>query len=335
MRFRSTLSLRARALLIGAFSLAAALPGAMSPAHAADAFPSRPVKLVVPYPPGGGNDVLARIVAPKLAEELKQQVYIENRGGAGGTIGTTAVAQAAPDGYTILIINTLPHTSAAGLYPSLPYDPIKSFAPIGEFATASYMLAVNPKLPVHTVKDFVDLANAKPGSINYGSAGNGSATHLAAELFKSVTKAQVSHIPYKGGGQALTDLMANQVQATFENVAALVPYVQPGTLRGIAVTGPKRVALFPSLPTVAESGYPGFDVSGKFGLVAPAGTPADVIAVLNKALNRALTDPDLVKRLAAQGAEATTSTPAAYDELIRKESAVWLKVVRDTNIKSD
>jgi len=331
MRFGTTHSRHAGASLLCALSLAIGVPAA----QAADAFPSRPVRLVVPYPPGGGNDVLARIVAPKLAEELKQQVYIDNRGGAGGTIGTTYAAQATPDGYTILIINTLPHTSAAGLYPSLPYDPIKSFVSIGEIATVSYMLAVNPKLPVHTVKEFVDLANAKPGAINYGSAGNGSATHLAAELFKSVTKASITHVPYKGGGQSLTDLMAGQVQATFENVAALVPFVTPGTLRGVAITGPKRTALFPALPTVAESGYPGFDVSGKFGLVAPAGTSASVIAVLNKALNRALADPELVKKLAAQGAEAAPSTAPAYDELIKKESALWLKVVRDTHIKSD
>jgi tripartite-type tricarboxylate transporter receptor subunit TctC len=320
-----------RVLIAASTALALAAPAA----HAADVFPSKPIRLVVPYPPGGGNDVLARVIVQKLSDELKQQVYIDNRAGAGGTIGTALVAQAAPDGYTILIINTLPHTSSAGMYSSLPYDPVKSFVSIGEIATTSYMLAINPKVPATTAKEFIDLAIAKPDSLFYGSAGNGSATHLAAELFKSVTKAPITHVPYKGGGLSLSDLLAGQVQATFENVAALTPYIQAGTLRGLVITGPKRVALFPTLPTMAESGYAGFDVSGKFGLVAPAGTPAAMLTTLNKALNRTLADPEIVKKLVALGADPMPSTPAEYDELIKKESAIWLKVVRDQHIKND
>lgn len=312
-----------------------ALAALHGPAVAADAFPSHPVKLMVPYPPGGGTDVLARIVAPKLSEALKQPVVIENRGGAGGTIGTAAVAQAAPDGYTLLIANTLPHTSAAGLYSSLPFDPVKSFSSVGMIASVPYMLAVNPKVAAQSVQDFIALARAKPGKINYASAGNGSATHLAAELFKTATKADITHVAYKGGGPALNDLLAGQVQATFENVAALVPHVKAGTLRGLVITGAKRSALFPDLPTMSESGYPGFDVSGKFGLIVPAGTPKDVIATLNKALNQALAQPDLVKQIAAQGAQVTATTPKEFDDLIKAESATWLKVLREAKIKND
>jgi tripartite-type tricarboxylate transporter receptor subunit TctC len=305
------------------------------PAVAAEAFPTHAVKIMVPYPPGGGTDVLARIVATKLGEALKQPVVIENRGGAGGTIGTAAVAQAAPDGYTILIANTLPHTSAAGLYSSLPFDPVKSFDAVGMIASVPYMLAVNPKVPAQSVKDFIALARSTPGKINYASAGNGSATHLAAELFKTATKVDITHIAYKGGGPALNDLLAGQVQATFENVAALVPHVKSGTLRGMVITGPQRAPLFPDLPTMSESGYPGFDVSGKFGLIVPAGTPKETIATLNQALNQALAHPDLVKQLAAQGAQVSASTPKEFDDLIKAESAKWLKVLKDAKIKND
>jgi len=312
-----------------------ALIALQGPVLAADAFPTRAIKLMVPYPPGGGTDVLARIVAPKLAEALKQSVVIENRGGAGGTIGTAAVAQAAPDGYTLLIANTLPHTSAAGLYPGLSFDPVKSFDAVGMIASVPYMLAVNPKVPAQSVQEFVALARAKPGSINYGSAGNGSATHLAAELFKSATKTDITHVAYKGGGPALTDLLGGQVQATFENIAALVPYVKAGSLRGIVLTGPKRAPLFPDLPTMSESGYPGFDVSGNFGLIVPTGTPKDVIATLNLALNQALANPDLIKQLAAQGAQVAATTPKEFDDLMKADSGKWLKVLRDAKIKND
>lgn len=321
-----------RAVLAAAGWAFAALQG---PVLAADVFPARAVKLMVPYPPGGGTDVLARIVAPKLAEALKQPVVIENRGGAGGTIGTAVVAQSPPDGYTLLIANTLPHTSAAGLYAALPFDPVKSFDSVGMIASVPYMLAVNPKVPAQSVQEFIALARAKPGSINYASAGNGSATHLAAELFKGATKTEITHVAYKGGGPALIDLVAGQVQATFENVAALVPHVKSGTLRGIVITGPKRAALFPDLPTMSEAGYPGFDVSGKFGFIVPAGTPKDVIATLNQALNQALAHPDIIKQLAAQGAQVAPTTPKEFDDLMKAESATWLKVLRDAKIKND
>jgi tripartite-type tricarboxylate transporter receptor subunit TctC len=298
-------------------------------------FPDHPVRLVVPYPPGGGNDVIARIVAPTLARALGEQIVIDNRPGAGGTIGTNVVARAVPDGYTILIINTLPHTSAAGLYPKLPFDPVKDFSSIGMIGSVPYMLAVNKSVPAKTVAEFIAQAKARPGALNYESAGVGSATHLAGEFFKSATKVNLTHVPYKGGGPGMSDLLAGRVQATFENVAVLVPFVTQGTLRGLVITSKKRSSLFPHLPTMDESGYPGFEVAGKFGLVAPAGTPPAVIDKLDAALNKALADPQLIKLLTAQGVEPVPSTPAQYDALIKTESVKWLKVISDANIKAE
>jgi len=317
--------------------VALTLAGGTPLALAADAqnFPDHPVKLVVPYPPGGGNDVIARILAPTLAQTLGTQVVVDNRPGAGGTIGTGQVARAEPDGYTILIINTLPHTSAAGLYPHLPFDPIKDFRSIGMIGSVPYMLAVNTAVPAKNVKAFVDLVTAKPGQLTYASAGVGSATHLAGEFFKTYTKTNILHVPYKGGGPAMSDLLAGQVNATFENVAVLTPYVQRGTLRGLMLTSLKRSALFPDLPTMNESGYPGFEVGGKFGLVAPKDTPDTVIRKLNQALNKAMTSPELVKLMAAQGVDPQTGTPDEYDSLIKTESKKWLQVLKDANVKPE
>lgn len=324
-------------------TLARMLPGVLLAASAGHAlaaddaagYPDRPVKLVVPYPPGGGNDVIARIIAPTLGQALGAQIVVDNRPGAGGTIGTGQVARAEPDGYTILIINTLPHTSAAGLYPRLPFDPIKDFRSIGMIGTVPYMLAVNDQVPAKSVQEFVDLVKSKPGKLNYASAGVGSATHLAAEFFKTYTQVNILHVPYKGGGPAMSDLLAGQVQATFENIAVLTPYVQRGTLRGLMVTSKKRSTLFPDMPTMEESGYPGFEVGGKFGLVVPAGTPDAVVAKLNRALNQAMADPKLVELLAAQGVDPQPGTAASYDALIKTESEKWLKVIKDANVRPE
>lgn len=304
-------------------------------AGAADSFPDHAIKLVVPYPPGGGNDVIARIIAPKLAETIGKQIVIDNRPGAGGTIGTGQVARADADGYTLLIINTLPHTSAAGLYPHLPFDPIKDFKSVGMIGSVPYMLAINSTVPAKTVGEFIALAKQKPGAMSYESAGVGSATHLAGEFFKSYTKVNLLHVPYKGGGPGMSDLLAGQVQATFENVAVLTPFVQHGTLRGLVLTSKKRSSLFPDLPTMDESGYPGFEVGGKFGLVVPADTPRPIVGKLNAALNKALASPELVKALAAQGVEAEPGTPDSYDALIKTESVKWLKVMKDAHIQAE
>ncbi|WP_180970487.1 tripartite tricarboxylate transporter substrate binding protein [Burkholderia sp. WAC0059] len=328
-----TIGKRRYAGIVSRFVLAF-LVAASATAFAAGSYPDRPVRLVVPYPPGGGNDVIARMLAPELAKTVGTQIVIDNRPGAGGTIGSNFVARAEPDGYTLLIINTLPHTAAAGLYKELPYDPVKDFEAIGMIGTVPYMLAVNSSVPAKTVGQFIALARAKPGAITYESAGIGSATHLAGEFFKSATGVNLLHVPYKGGGPGLSDLLSGHVQATFENVAVLTPYVQHGTLRGLVITSSKRSPLFPDLPTMAESGYPGFEVAGHFGLVAPRGTPAPVIAQLSQALDKALADPKLVKLLATQGVEAQPDTSAAFAALIQAESAKWLKVIKDAQIKA-
>jgi tripartite-type tricarboxylate transporter receptor subunit TctC len=321
--FRSMLTLMVAAVVLG-----------HGLAHA-QSFPDRPVKLVVPYPPGGGNDVLARIIAPGLSSALGQQVVVENKPGAGGTIGSAAVARAPADGYTILIINTLPHTAAAGLYAKLPYDPVKDFTSIGGIAAIPYILVVHPGVPAKNVSELLSLSRTKPDSLNYASAGVGSATHLAAELFKTVTQADIRHVPYKGGGPAITDLMGGQVQMTFENILALTSHIKAGKLRPLAVTTAKRSAIFPELPTVAEAGYPGVDVGGRFGLVAPAGTPREAIERLHAALKQVAGMPDVVQQLRQQGGEPAPLAPAEFDALIKTESGKWLKVMEQAGIKAE
>jgi tripartite-type tricarboxylate transporter receptor subunit TctC len=301
-------------------------------ADQAASFPEHPINLIVPYPPGGANDIIARIVAPKMGSAIGTQIIIDNRPGAGGIIGTGMAARAQPDGYTILMINTLAHTSAAGVYPKLTYNPVKDFNSLGMIGVGAYILVVNNALPVKTVGEFIALAKRKPGNIPIASGGAGSASNLAGEFFMSVTKANLLKVYYRGGGPVISDLIAGHVQATVESVPEVSPMVKDGTLRGLAITSSRRSSLFPDVPTVAESGYPGFDVSGRFGLVAPAGTPAAVITKLNQALNKALAHPDVDKALAIQGADVAPSTPVAYDAVISEESKKWLKVVKDANI---
>jgi len=313
--------------------LSLALAAALAATAWGQPFPSKPVKLVVPYPPGGGTDVLARIVAPKLGEMLGQTVVIENKPGAGGTIGSAQAANAPADGYTLLIVNTLPHTSAAGLYKQLPYDPVKDFTAVGGIATVPYVMVVNPKVPAKTFAELVALA--KKGSINYASAGVGSATHLVAELMKVEAGFPMTHVPYKGGGPAITDLLGGQVDLTVENIASIIGHVRTGKLRGIVVTTAQRSSMLPDLPTMAESGYPSFDVGGQFGLVVPAKTPPEIVTVLAEALARAVKSADLDKQLREQGGEPLVMTPAQYDALMRAESAKWLGVIKQADIKPD
>jgi tripartite-type tricarboxylate transporter receptor subunit TctC len=301
----------------------------------AQAFPNKPLKLIVPYPPGGGNDVLARIIAPGLSEALGQQVIVENKPGAGGTIGSNFAARAPADGYTMLIINTLPHTAAAGLYAKLPYDPVKDFTAVGAIATVPYVLVVNPGVPANTVSDLLALARSKPGTLNYASAGVGSATHLTAEFFKTVTMANINHVPYKGGGPAVADLMGGQVELTFENILAVTSHIKGGKLRALAVTSSKRSEIYPELPTVAEGGYPAFDVGGRFGLVVPVGTPREHIMRLNAAVTKVVTAPEIVQQLRGQGSEPGPAAPAEFDAVIKAESAKWLGVMRQAGIKAE
>jgi tripartite-type tricarboxylate transporter receptor subunit TctC len=297
-------------------------------------YPSRPIMLVVPYPAGGGNDVIARLVAAKMSASLGQQIVIENRGGAGSTIGTRDVARSAPDGYTLLIATSSLAINPA-LYPDTAYDPQKDFAPIGLIATSSNFVLVNPSLPVHSIAELIALARNQPGKVDFASTGTGTSTHLAALLFASMAKVRLHAIPYKGVAPAVTDLLGGQVALMFCPMASVVGQVRQGNLRAIAVTGAKRSALFPELPAVAEAGLPGYAAELHYGLVAPAGTPPEAIAKLNAALNNALADSDIRQRFGADGTETLPGTPEAYAADIASEQAKWGAIITKAGVKAE
>jgi tripartite-type tricarboxylate transporter receptor subunit TctC len=309
-----------------------ALSGALSPVTAQD-YPSRPVTLVVPFPPGGSTTVMARNVADQLSKLLGQQIVVDNRGGAGGTIGTRSVAKAAPDGYTILLGYTGTFYIAPSLYANPGYDPRKDFAPIGMIGTAPSVLLVHPSVAAKSVAELIALARKSPTPLTYGSPGVGTANHLAAELFASAAEVKLAHIPYKGSGPVMNDLVGGHIPMSFVPIPAAIGNIQGGKLRGLAVTSPKRSALLPDLPTVQEAGLPGFDVALRYGLAAPAGTPPAIIEKLNKALNAALASDEVKKRLATEGAEALPGTPADYAADIDKEEKNWAVVVKKLGLK--
>jgi tripartite-type tricarboxylate transporter receptor subunit TctC len=317
--------------------IAVALAGgtlAVLPASA-QTWPAKPIRLVVPFTPGGSTDILGRAVGQKLTEAFGQQVLVDNRPGAGGSIGAEAVAKSAPDGYTLLMghIGTLAVNPS--LYPKLGYDPVKGFAPVAWVARVPNVLVATNALPVKTVKDLVALAQSKPGSLNYGSGGNGSAAHIATEYFKLQTRTFLVHIPYRGTAPAVTDLIAGQLSLMFTGAPAVMPQVKAGQLRALAVSAAKRMEAFPDLPTVAESGFAGFEADQWYGVVAPAGTPAEVVAKLNAAINRALATPELRQRLSGEGAEAVVTTPQAFGTQIAREIERWRPVLKAGNVKAD
>jgi tripartite-type tricarboxylate transporter receptor subunit TctC len=316
-------------LAIGAVAMIAATAG-VARAAAAD-YPTRPITLIVPYPAGGGNDVIARLVAAKMSARLGQPIVIENRGGAGSTIGTRDVARSAPDGYTLLIATSSLAINPA-LYPDVAYDPKKDFAPIGLIATSPNFVLVNPAVPVQSVADLIALARKDPGKIDFASTGTGTSTHLAAVLFATMADVKLSAVPYKGVAPAITDLLGGQVALMFCPMASVVGQVRAGGLRAIAVTGAKRSSLFPELPTVAEAGLPGYAAELHYGLVAPAGTPPDVIAKLNGALNHALADDEIKSRLAADGTETLPGTPDAYAADIASEETKWGAIIKKAGV---
>jgi tripartite-type tricarboxylate transporter receptor subunit TctC len=300
-----------------------------APAAAAADYPTRPITLVVPYPAGGGNDVIARLVAAKMGQSLGQPIVIENRGGAGSTLGTRDVARSAPDGYTLLIATSSLAINPA-LYPDVAYDPKKDFAPIGLIATSPNFVLVNPSVPAHSVAELIALAKQQPGKIDFASTGTGTSTHLAAVLFATMAGVKLNAVPYKGVAPAVTDLLGGQVALMFCPMASVVGQVRAGSLRALAVTGAKRSPLFLDLPTVAEAGLPGYAAELHYGLVAPAGTSDGVIAKLNAALNHALADPDVGGRLAADGTETLPGTPQAYAADIAGEEAKWGAIIKQT-----
>lgn len=304
-------------------------------ATATEPYPSRPVRLVVTFPAGGGIDLIARTVGQKLADTLGQQFVIDNRAGGGGVIGTEIVARAAPDGYNLLLASGTGFIINPLLMPKLPYDPFRDFAPVTLMAVNPTILCVHPSLPVGNVKELIAHARAKPRQLNYASAGPGSPIHLGMELFKSLTATDLVHVPYKGAVPAVTDLLAGQVQVMLNTMPTMLPHVKTGKLRALAVGSARRARAAPDLPTIAEAGVPGFEAVAWVGLAAPAKTPAPVIAKLNQEVGRVLADADVVQRLATQGAEAQASTPEGFTRFMREESARSRKVIAFAGIKAE
>src|SRR5271169_365889 len=317
--------------------LAAALAAAFAGAHPATAqdFPTRPITLIVPYTPGGGNDAMARVVADKMSIALGQQIVIENRGGAGGSIATRQVARATPDGYTLGLGGTGTLAIDPTLYPNVGYDPRKDFAPVGLIATSALIVLVNPAVPAKTLKEFIALAKAEPGKINFASAGSGSGIHLGTELLAYMAGIKMTHIPYKGSAPALTDLIGGHVALYFSSLPPAVGLVREGKVRALAVTGPTRSKVFPDMPTVAEAALPGFEAVLHYGSVAPAGTPRAVIAKLNAAMRTALALPEVQARIDTDGAEPMASTPEQYAADIDREETKWSEIVRRSGAKAE
>jgi tripartite-type tricarboxylate transporter receptor subunit TctC len=304
------------------------------PACAQQAYPVKPIRIISPFAPGGGNDALARTVAHKLTENLKQQVIVESRPGANGIIGTEAAARAAPDGYTLVLIPS-GHTVNPSIYKKLPFDSVKDFTPVSLAGWSPLVLAVHPSLPVKNVKELIAFAKTRPGALTYGTAGVGSSGHLAGAMFDTLTGTKLTHIPYKGMGLALTDVIAGQVSMVFGTSLSTVPQVRSGRLRGLAVTGAQRSGALPELPTVAEAGVPGYEASLWYGFVGPARMPADIVRRLNTEIVAALAQPDVRQRLSDQGVEARSSSPEEFARLIAADLERWPKVVERAGVKAD
>jgi tripartite-type tricarboxylate transporter receptor subunit TctC len=293
----------------------------------AQGYPTKPAKVVVPYPPGGPTDIVARVVSQKLSEQMGQQFIVENRPGAGGNIGAEAVAKSPADGYTLLVATTA-HAINPSLFKSLGYNLTKDFAPVSQLTSGPLVIVANPALPAKSVQELIALAKAKPGTLNYASSGNGQSTHLSAELFATMAGIKMNHIPYKGSAPALTDVMGGQASLMFDTMLSAMPQVKNGKLKAIAVTSASRSAAAPEVPTVAESGLPGYEAIAWNGLLVPAGTPTEVVAKLNAELKKALESPDVRDRFSAQGFGAAWNTREAFAKFIQSELDKWAKVVK-------
>lgn len=303
------------------------------PAIVAAAYPERTIRIIVPYPPGGNIDITARTVAPGLSEALGQPVVIDNRGGAGGTIGSELAAKSAPDGYTLLLGSTGTLASSPALYPKLGFDPIKDFAPTSLVSIVPLVIAIHPAIPAKNVKDFIALAKARPGRITMASAGSGTSNHLTGELFQSEAGIKLIHVPYKGSGPALIDLMGGQVDVLFDQLSSAIGYIKGGKLRALAVTTLKRATALPEVPTVNESGLKGFDASTSTGILLPVATPRDIVTKVHVSLIKVLRLPATRESFARIGADTLESSPEEFTRFLREELAKWGKVVRDAGVK--
>jgi len=322
---------RVMATFVGIAAIAVATTsGAQTPAY-----PAKPVRLVVPFPPGGATDIIARAVAQKLGETWGQSIVVDTRPGAGGNIGTELVAKAAPDGYTLEMGTVGTHAINASVYTKIPFDNIKDFAPIILVAGVPNVLEVNPSLPINSVQELIAYAKANPGKLNFASSGNGTSIHLSGELFKVMAGVQMTHVPYKGSAPALQDLIGGNVQLMFDNLPPSLPQIKSGKLRALAVTSATRAPALPDVPTIAESGLPGFEASSWFGLVAPAGTPPAIIARINAEVATWLASPEGKEKLAAIGANAAGGSPEDFARHIQAETAKWAKVVKESGAKVD
>ena len=308
-----------------AFGIAADVP--------AQQYPTKPIRIIVPFPAGGNADILARILGQKMTESLGQQIIVDNRAGAAGIIGAQAAAKSPPDGYTLFMGTTGTQTTNPAVYAKLPYDPLKDFAPVSNFAGSPYVLVVHPSLPARNLKELIALAKARPGALHYASFGAGSSAHLTGVLLQTMAKIDIVHVAYKGGPPALADLVGGHVAMMFNLLPGVLPHVKGGKLRAIAVAAGKRTGALPSMPTFAEAGMPDFESDSWYGILVPAATPKEIIAKLNSEILRVLALPDVKQRLAAEGAEPMGDTPERFAEQIRKDLARWSKVAKEANVK--
>ncbi|MCX7154162.1 MAG: tripartite tricarboxylate transporter substrate binding protein [Proteobacteria bacterium] len=323
------------ATLTLALSFCVALITTHGPAHAQSNYPDKPVRLVVPFPPGGGADNLARAVIPRASQILGQPIVIENKPGAGGNVGAEFVARAAPDGYTLLHGTNGTHGINHALYAKTGFDPVKDFAPITRFTTIPAMLVIHPSLPANNVRELIAYLKANPGKVSFASAGNGTTSHMAGILFKNMAGVDIVHVPYKGGGAALTGMLGGEVQLMIDLMVNVYPQAKAGRLKGLAVTTLTRVPTVPELPTMDESGLPGFDIAATDGIYAPAGTPRAIIDKLNAVLRQALNDPQVRESLGARGGFPSPGTPEGLSQHIAAELPMWAKLVKDSGAKVD
>jgi tripartite-type tricarboxylate transporter receptor subunit TctC len=312
----------------------AALLAPVAELHA-QTYPAKPVRMIVPWPPGGGSDIVARILTQKMGESVGQQFVVDNRGGAAGIIGTALAAKASPDGYTIFLGNSATNVTNAVLYTNLGFDVIKDFDPVSLAASSPYFLSVHPAVPAKSVKELVALARAKPGYLNYGTGGNGSAPHFAAALFNYMAKTEMTHVPYKGGAGHTLAVVGGEVHLNFTSPLEVMPHVKAGRLRALGVTSLTRWSSAPELPTVTESGVPGYEFTGWWGVLAPAGTPKALIAKLHAETVKAVRAPDVAQKFAAQGVDTVGSTPGEFAKVIASELTKWRKVAAEVGIKAD